>query len=86
MGDQENGARPDRELADMSDGLLAKYREKLEEALALDELPPLSEPREELQRQLVTVLAEQAERLQKRIGEIRAELARQAEGGSDAQP
>ena len=43
-------------LADFDDWALGKYRAKLEEALALDELPPLSEPREELLRQLAAVL------------------------------
>jgi transposase len=48
--------------AALADWELTAYREKLEETLALAELPRLSRPREELQAQLATVLAEQAER------------------------
>jgi hypothetical protein len=48
--------------ATLTDRELAMYRERLEETLALAELPKLSLPREELQAQLAAVLAEQAER------------------------
>jgi hypothetical protein len=48
--------------ASLADWELTAYRERLEETLALAELPKLSRPREELQAQLATVLAEQAER------------------------
>jgi hypothetical protein len=41
---------------------LREYRESLEAALALDELPPLSATREVLQKRLDGVLAEQADR------------------------
>jgi hypothetical protein len=48
--------------AALTDRELTAYREKLEETLALAELPKLSRPREELQAQLAAVLAELAER------------------------
>jgi hypothetical protein len=41
---------------------LAEYRQDLETALSLPTLPPLYAPREELQRRLDAVLAEQDER------------------------
>jgi hypothetical protein len=63
MGDRDAGeAAAPRPLADMDDRSLGKYREKLETVLAQAELPKLSVPREELQKQLGEVLAEQAER------------------------
>jgi hypothetical protein len=49
--------------AGLADWELTAYRERLEETLALAELPVTSLPREELQRQLSAVLAEQAERI-----------------------
>jgi hypothetical protein len=48
--------------AGLADWELTAYRERLEETLALAELPKLSRSREELEAQLATVLAEQAER------------------------
>jgi hypothetical protein len=48
--------------ASLTDRELTVYREKLEETLALAELPKFSRPREELQAQLTAVLAEQAQR------------------------
>jgi hypothetical protein len=48
--------------AALADWELAAYRERLEETLALAELPKISRSREELEAQLATVLAEQAER------------------------
>jgi predicted secreted Zn-dependent protease len=48
--------------ASLADWELTAYRERLEETLALAELPKLSRPREELQAQLDEVLAEQSER------------------------
>jgi hypothetical protein len=60
MGDHD-AAEP-RPLSDFDDWALTKYREKLESALAQAELPKLMLPREQLQEQLETVLAEQAER------------------------
>jgi hypothetical protein len=48
--------------AALADWELTAYRERLEETLALAELPKLSRSREELAAQLATVLAEQAER------------------------
>jgi hypothetical protein len=41
---------------------LTKLREALEECLAMDTLPPLSRPREELSNDLADVIAEQDER------------------------
>jgi hypothetical protein len=64
MGDHD-AAEP-RPLSDFDDWALTKYRESLETALAQAELPKYSLPREQLQEQLETVLAEQAER--ERIG------------------
>jgi len=49
-------------LADMVTWEIAEYRRSLEEALALDPLPPYYLPREVLQKHLDAVLAEQAER------------------------
>lgn len=57
MGESDAGY-----TATLADRELTAYREKLEETLALAELPRLSRPREELQAQLAAVLAEQAER------------------------
>jgi hypothetical protein len=58
--------------AALADWELTAYRERLEETLALAELPKISRPRAELQAQLAAVLAEQAERGQA--------------GSADAQP
>jgi hypothetical protein len=58
--------RPPRPLSEMAAWELAAYRESLETALAQAELPNYTLPHEQLQEQLETVLAEQAER--KRAG------------------
>lgn len=47
---------------------LASYRQSLETALALDTLPPLYASRDELQKRLDAVLAEQDERASLRHG------------------
>ena len=63
MADRDaGGAAAPRPLAGMDEWELTAYRESLEAALAQAELPKLSVPREELQKQLGEVLAEQAER------------------------
>jgi len=54
--------RPLYQVAEMVTWELAEYRSDLEEALALDTLPPLYAPREVLEKRLADVLAEQAER------------------------
>jgi hypothetical protein len=46
----------------MADWELTEYRKGLEDALAQAEVPKYYLPREQLQAQLATVLAEQAER------------------------
>jgi hypothetical protein len=56
--------------AALADWELTAYRESLEERLTQAELPVTSLPRQELQEQLATVLAEQAKRI----------------GSADAQP
>jgi hypothetical protein len=48
--------------AALADWELTVHREKLEETLALAELPWLSRPRQELHAQLAAVVAEQAGR------------------------
>jgi hypothetical protein len=48
---------------------LAEFRESLEEALALETLPPLYAPREVLRARLDAVLAEQADRERIRRGD-----------------
>jgi hypothetical protein len=74
MGDRDAGdAAAPRPLADFDEWELATYRESLQKRLALAELPKLSVPREELQRQLDEVLAEQAAR-------------ERTTGGTDAHP
>ena len=63
MADRDaGGAAAPRPLAGMDEWEITTYRESLQKRLALAELPVLSVPREELQRQLDEVLAEQAER------------------------
>ena len=59
--DASDAAEP-RPLADFDDWALTTYRESLETALAQAELPKYTLPREQLQKQLEAVLAEQAER------------------------
>jgi hypothetical protein len=67
MGDRDDGgAAAPRPLSDFDDWALTKYREGLEAALAQAELPRYMLPREELEKQLGEVLAEEAERV--RIG------------------
>jgi hypothetical protein len=58
------------EVTALADWELTAYRESLEGRLTQAELPVTSLPREELQEQLATVLAEQAKRV----------------GSADAQP
>jgi len=67
MGDRDaGGAAAPRPLAGMDEWELTAYRESLEAALAQAELPRYMLPREELEKQLGEVLAEEAERV--RIG------------------
>jgi hypothetical protein len=54
--------RPPRPLFEWAEWALTTYRESLETALAQAELPKYTLPREQLQKQLEAVLAEQAER------------------------
>lgn len=61
--------RPLYKLDEMTTSELTEYRSDLEEALALDTLPPLYAPREVLQARLDAVLAEQAERERIRRGD-----------------
>lgn len=62
--------RPAMPLAEMVTWELAEYRERLEDALALDPIPTYYLPREQLQKQLDAVLAEQAERGRIREGKL----------------
>ncbi len=61
--------RPLYPVDQMTTGELAEYCSDLEEALALDTLPPLYAPREVLQSRLDAVLAEQADRERIRRGD-----------------
>ena len=55
--------RPPYPLGEMATWELTAYRRRLEETLTLPTLPPsCHSPREQLQRQLDAVLAEEAER------------------------
>jgi hypothetical protein len=56
--------QPPRPLSEWAEWALTTYRESLEAALAQAEPPRYMLPREQLQKQLETVLAEQAEREQ----------------------
>jgi len=64
--------RPRHPVSQMTTGELAEYRQSLEEALGLPTLPPLYAPREELQKRLDAVLAEQDERARIRHGNANA--------------
>jgi hypothetical protein len=59
---KSHSLRPLHPISEMVTWELDEYRESLEEALALDTLPPLYAPREVLQARLDAVLAEQADR------------------------
>ena len=61
--------RPLYPVDQMTTSELAEYRSDLEEALALDTLPPLYAPRDVLQKRLDAVLAEQADRERIRRGD-----------------
>ena len=61
--------RPLYRVDEMTTFELAEYRSNLEEALALDTLPPLYAPREVLQARLDAVLTEQADRERIRHGD-----------------
>jgi len=61
--------RPLYPVEQMATWELAEYASDLEEALALDTLPPLYAPREVLQARLDAVLAEQADRERIRHGD-----------------
>jgi hypothetical protein len=54
--------QPKHQLAQMTTSELRDYRQDLETALTMETLPPLYESREELQRRLDDVIAEQDER------------------------
>jgi hypothetical protein len=54
--------RPAMPLGEMVTWEIVEYRRSLEEALALDVLPSWYLPRDQLQKQLDAVTAEQAER------------------------
>jgi hypothetical protein len=54
--------RPLHPVSQLTSSEIAEYRQSLERALALESLPPSWAPREELQRRLDSVLAEQDER------------------------
>jgi hypothetical protein len=58
----EQSLRPPYPLAEMVTWELTEYRRELERVLGLPELPPIYLPREQLQKQLDAVVAEQAER------------------------
>jgi hypothetical protein len=64
----DNRLRQAMPLAEMVTWELAEYRSDLEEALALDTLPPLYAPRDVLEKRLADVTAEQAERAAIRQG------------------
>jgi hypothetical protein len=60
--DQQIGQPADYPVAQMTTYELRDLRQRLEEVLAMDELPPYTRPRGELQQTLTEVLAEQADR------------------------
>jgi hypothetical protein len=58
----DQSLRPPHPLAEMVTWELTEYRAELERVLGLPELPPIYLPREQLQKQLDAVVAEQDER------------------------
>jgi hypothetical protein len=60
--------RPRYPVAEQTTAELAAYRRSLETALGLETLPPLYASRDELQRRLADVVAEQDERARIRSG------------------
>ena len=62
MSATDQGLRPLHPVSQMTTSELAEYRQSLERALGLETLPPLYASREELQKRLDAVAAEEDER------------------------